>query len=130
MLRLLADAGCLRLLQGPWRTCSTSLLGDRRSVLCPVTPCSLTAIPHNFCFCCCCSLLLSAGQVITSSAEEHSPVKPSAVIAANVDLDSLAADDLEYNYDVAGLAGGGAVGGESWCVPRVLGFLGTARTGF
>jgi hypothetical protein len=33
-------------------------------------------------------------------------VKPSAIIAANVDLDALAADDLEYNYDVAGLAGG------------------------
>lgn len=48
---------------------------------------------------CCCL------QVIVSSAEEHSPVKPSAIIAANVDLDSLAADDLEYNYDVAGLAG-------------------------
>lgn len=44
-------------------------------------------------------------QVIVLSAEEHSPVKPSAVIAGNVDLDSLAADDLEYNYDVAGLAG-------------------------
>lgn len=47
-------------------------------------------------------------QIIVSSAEEHSPVKPSAIIAANVDLDSLAADDLEYNYDVAGLAGEGA----------------------
>lgn len=44
-------------------------------------------------------------QIIVSSAEEHSPVKPSAIIAANVDLDSLQADDLEYNYDVAGLAG-------------------------
>lgn len=43
-----------------------------------------------------------------SSAEAHSPVKPSAIIAANVDLDSLQADDLEYNYDVAGLAG-------EWC---------------
>lgn len=32
-------------------------------------------------------------------------MKPSAIIAANVDLDSLQADDLEYNYDVAGLAG-------------------------
>jgi hypothetical protein len=48
-------------------------------------------------------------QIITSSAEQHSPVKPSAIIAANVDLDALAADDLEYNYDVAGLAGGCAV---------------------
>lgn len=31
-------------------------------------------------------------------------MKPSAVVAGGYDLDALAADDLEYNYDKAGLA--------------------------
>jgi hypothetical protein len=31
-------------------------------------------------------------------------VKPSSVVAAGYDMDALAADDLEYNYDKAGLA--------------------------
>jgi hypothetical protein len=46
-----------------------------------------------------------AQQLITSAAEAHSPVKPSALLAASVDLEGLGADDLEYNYDMAGLAG-------------------------
>lgn len=31
-------------------------------------------------------------------------MKPSSVLAGGYDLDSLNADDLEYNYDKAGLA--------------------------
>lgn len=56
-------------------------------------------------------------QIICQEAEQHSPVKPSAIIAANVDLDSLTADDLEYNYDVAGLAGRWVM-----CVSRLIRF--------
>lgn len=41
---------------------------------------------------------------ISTAAEEESPVKPSTVVAGGYDLDALAADDLEYNYDKAGLA--------------------------
>lgn len=62
----------------------------------------LTCTPSTFCL----ITVLPPAQVITTAAEQHSPVKPSAIIAANVDLDALGADDLEYNYDVAGLAGG------------------------
>lgn len=43
-------------------------------------------------------------QAISTAAEQESPVKPSSVVAAGYDMDSLAADDLEYNYDKAGLA--------------------------
>eukprot|EP00879_Flechtneria_rotunda_P003202 GHRR01003425.1.p1 GENE.GHRR01003425.1~~GHRR01003425.1.p1 ORF type:complete len:656 (+),score=226.79 GHRR01003425.1:287-2254(+) len=43
-------------------------------------------------------------EIISTTAEAESPVKPSAVVAAGYDLDSLGADDLEYNYDKAGLA--------------------------
>lgn len=53
-------------------------------------------------------------------------MKPSAIIAANVDLDSLAADDLEYNYDVQGLAG--MCVGPSSCVLPVS-VSGSAPTG-
>ncbi len=37
-------------------------------------------------------------------AEEESPVKPSSVQQRQLDIEQLAADDLEYNYDKAGLA--------------------------
>jgi hypothetical protein len=47
----------------------------------------------------CCS-----SQIINTTAEEESPVKPSSVVAAGYDLDALGADDLEYNYDIPGLA--------------------------
>jgi hypothetical protein len=43
-------------------------------------------------------------QAISTAAEQESPVKPSSVVAAGYDMDALAADDLEYNYDKAGLA--------------------------
>lgn len=43
-------------------------------------------------------------QIISKVAEEDSPVKPSAVVTSGYDMDSLGADDLEYNYDKAGLA--------------------------
>lgn len=43
-------------------------------------------------------------QIISTAAEEESPVKPSAIVAAGYDMDSLCADDLEYNYDKPGLA--------------------------
>lgn len=43
-------------------------------------------------------------QIISKVAEEDSPVKPTAVVAAGYDMDSLGADDLEYNYDKPGLA--------------------------
>ncbi|KAF8067159.1 lmbrd2 [Scenedesmus sp. PABB004] len=42
--------------------------------------------------------------IISAAAESESPVKPSAVLAGGYDLDALHADDLEYNYDMAGLA--------------------------
>eukprot|EP00882_Tetradesmus_deserticola_P011812 GHRQ01012503.1.p1 GENE.GHRQ01012503.1~~GHRQ01012503.1.p1 ORF type:complete len:656 (+),score=303.76 GHRQ01012503.1:330-2297(+) len=41
---------------------------------------------------------------ISTAAEQESPVKPSSVVASGYDMDTLAADDLEYNYDKAGLA--------------------------
>lgn len=43
-------------------------------------------------------------QLISQAADDDSPVKPSAVVAAGYDMDSMGADDLEYNYDKAGLA--------------------------
>eukprot|EP00878_Enallax_costatus_P015761 GHUV01016516.1.p1 GENE.GHUV01016516.1~~GHUV01016516.1.p1 ORF type:complete len:615 (+),score=178.39 GHUV01016516.1:1103-2947(+) len=43
-------------------------------------------------------------QIISKAADDDSPVKPSAVVAAGYDMDSMGADDLEYNYDKAGLA--------------------------
>ncbi|KAI8462677.1 MAG: LMBR1-like membrane protein-domain-containing protein [Monoraphidium minutum] len=43
-------------------------------------------------------------EVISQFAEAESPVKPSQVGARSLDIERLAADDLEYNYDVAGLA--------------------------
>lgn len=59
-------------------------------------------------------------------------MKPSAIIAANVDLDSLAADDLEYNYDVAGLAGGCTVQQWVWVpvVPQKQSWLHGVLHGF
>eukprot|EP00775_Hariotina_reticulata_P003223 gene3223-3500_t len=43
-------------------------------------------------------------EIINKTAEDESPVKPSSVVAAGYDLDALGADDLEYNYDIPGLA--------------------------
>ncbi|GBF88476.1 hypothetical protein Rsub_01189 [Raphidocelis subcapitata] len=44
-------------------------------------------------------------EIIAKAAEEESPVKPSQIAARGaLDIESLAADDLEYNYDLAGLA--------------------------
>lgn len=38
------------------------------------------------------------------TSERDSPIKPSEIAQRNVDFDSLAAEDLEYNYDERGLA--------------------------
>lgn len=43
-------------------------------------------------------------EKITDYAEKESPVKPSTIQQCGVDVDSLSADDLEYNYDTSGLA--------------------------
>eukprot|EP00798_Chlamydomonas_sp_ICE-L_P030467 gene30467-35478_t len=37
-------------------------------------------------------------------SERYSPVKPSSMAQRNVDIDSIKAEDLEYNFDVNGLA--------------------------
>ncbi|MEW5297623.1 MAG: hypothetical protein WDW36_000821 [Sanguina aurantia] len=43
-------------------------------------------------------------DIIGTYAEAESPVKPSQMEARNVDIEALKAEDLEYNYDLQGLA--------------------------
>lgn len=38
-------------------------------------------------------------DVIADQAEKESPIKPSELAQRTVDIDSLRAEDLEYNYD-------------------------------
>ncbi|KAF5836465.1 LMBR1-like membrane protein-domain-containing protein [Dunaliella salina] len=43
-------------------------------------------------------------DVVASYAETHSPIKPSLLATRTVDIEGLRAEDLEYNYDLEGLA--------------------------